>query len=95
MLTSYKRKANIAGAVWLVGSVVLTATVVGMHGNIWDNGNVAAQLILIVSAIAWFYALGAYAMAKGHSAWWAIAGMLSVIGLIVVLALADRHSELA
>jgi hypothetical protein len=91
MLAPYTRKANIAGSVWLICLVALVATISSTGQNIWDSGNIAAQLVMVVAAAAWFYALGAYAMAKGHSAWWAAAGMLTVIGLVAIIALPDRQ----
>lgn len=93
MLATYTRKANIAGSVWLICSVALVATISSTGQNIWDSGNVAAQLVMVVAAAAWFYALGAYAMAKGYSVWWAAAGMFAVFGLVAIIALPDRQDD--
>lgn len=92
MLATYKRKANIGGIVWMVCSIALVLTVLNTEQNIWDSGNVAAQLVMVAAAVSWFYALGSYAKAKGHSAWWAAAGLLTLIGLVAILALPDRNA---
>lgn len=93
MLTAYKRKANIAGAFWMLCSVVLVASVSNASaGNIWDDGNYAAQFTMLLAAAAWFYALWAYVKAKGQSAWWALVGVLAVFGLAMVLLLPDKNA---
>lgn len=91
MLIAYNRKANIAGAFWLLCLVVLVASVSGVSaGNIWDDRNYAAQFTMLLAVSAWFYALWAYLKAKGQPAWWALVGLLAVFGLAIVLLLPDK-----
>ena len=35
--------------------------------------------------------LAYYAKAKGHSGWWGLCGLLSWLGIIVLIVLKDRH----
>lgn len=96
MLTAYRRKANVAGAFWLLCLVVLVASVSNASaGSIWDDGNYAAQFTMLLAVSAWFYSLWAYLKAKGQSAWWALAGVLAVVGLAIVLLLPDRNASVA
>lgn len=93
MYSTYKRRSNVAGLVCLVAAIGLAGTAVQTGGNIWDGGNTSAQVLLIVALAAWFYALASYAMAKGRSGWWALSGVLSAIGLLVLIALSDRTDK--
>jgi len=94
MLAKYKKQSNIAAGVWLCSLVALVALMPSAQGNIWDNGDILRVTIMAISAISFWYAFWAYAKAKGHSA---ILGLvlplLSVIGLLILAGLKDRHPE--
>jgi hypothetical protein len=92
MLASYKRKSNIAGAIFLagiVGDVILLST---GHKDLWNN-SVFATTFGITWAASYLYALWAYVKAKGRSDAWVLMAFLNVIGLIVLLMLKDLHKE--
>ncbi len=98
MLASYKRKSNIAGAIFLafaVGDVVLIST---GHKKLWDN-SVFGPVVGITWAVSYLYALWAYVKAKGRSDAWVLMGVpvaipfLSLLGLIVLLCLKDQRKE--
>jgi asparagine N-glycosylation enzyme membrane subunit Stt3 len=94
VLATYQRKSNIAGAVWFVTLLCLMAlSSKESGGNIWRDGNLLPQFIFIAMGIAWFYALWAYARAKGHSGFWAAAGILTLLGLVILLLLPDKHKN--
>jgi hypothetical protein len=93
MLANYRRKANIAAAVWFVAMFALIplAHSAKPGANIWSDGNLIAQLAFLAFIGAWFYGLWAYLKAKGRSGSWAVLGVFTLIGLIIILALSDKH----
>ena len=98
MIVSYKRKANIAGAIFMaaiigafIGGRVLAWT---GHKVLRDMGDtsVLANAIMIALVVPYFYGTWAYLKAKGRSgAWVLLAGTL--IGMIVILLLKDRAKD--
>lgn len=91
MLAKYKRRSNIAAAVGFVAMLVLVfLTPLKPGGNVWKDGNIILQSVSITTGVAWFYALWAYAKAKGRSGLWLLACIVPV-GLIVLLFLKDKH----
>lgn len=94
MLIDYKRKANLAAGVWLVSVAILAASMVSANGNIWDHGNLPVIAIMSVCGGAYWFAFWAYAKAKGHSGLLGvILPLFSVVGLVVLASLRDRHPE--
>lgn len=92
MLEREKRQSNIAAGIWFICLIFLTATVnKGAGGNIWENDMYISQAAVWIMIVSWFYALWAYAKAKGRSGLWAIAGVFTLLGLIVLLLLKDKH----
>jgi hypothetical protein len=96
MIASYKRKANIAGAIFLaaiIGPVVL-ARVLAWTGHKMDMSDVdvLAKAMIIALAVPYFYGTWALLKAKGRSgAWVLLAGTL--IGMIVILLLKDHAKD--
>lgn len=99
MLIAYKKKANAAAAVWLLTMFILLALMAqSPEHNIWESRNVLAkallQVLLITCGIAYWYALWAYAKGKGYSGWLgAILPIFSVVGLIILAKLPDKHKN--
>ena len=98
MITSYKQKANIAGAIFmvaLVGPIVLVNVLAWTgHKVLRDMGDasVLANAIMIALVVPYFYGTWAYLKAKGRSgAWVLLAGTL--IGMIVILLLKDHAKD--
>jgi hypothetical protein len=93
MLAKYKNRANVGALVFLVGMVIVVSSVAstGAAESTWDSGNLLAQLVVVSMTVAWFYALWAYAKAKGRSGWWALTGLGTWIGLVILLFLRDKH----
>ena len=94
MLVKYKKQANIAAGVWLISLVGLLAIVPSTKGNIWDSGNVIGILLMLISIGTFWFAFWAYAKAKGYSGFLGLVlPLFSVLGLIILAALRDKHAE--
>jgi len=92
MIQSYKKKSNIAAAVMLVCMIPLILR--PGQCNIFDEGNVLVMLAATAIPISFIYGCWAYARGKGRSGLWVIAPLLgSVVGLLVLVCLTDRHKE--
>lgn len=94
MLAKYKKQANISAAVWFCTLIIFIATMQSAPGNIWINADVPRIALMSVSAISFWFAFWAYARAKGQSG---LLGLVlpffSVIGLLILVGLKDRHPE--
>jgi hypothetical protein len=97
MIASFKRKANIAGAICmvaLIGPIVLVNVLAWTGHKVvtGDNAIVLAEVIMIALVVPYFYGTWAYLKAKGRSgAWVLLAGTL--IGMIVILLLKDHAKD--
>ena len=98
MLVKYKKQANVAAGLWLctlplivLGIAVLPST----HGNIWEPHDIQGIILMLVSFVsvgAFFFALYAYAKAKGYSGFLVLVlPLFSVIGLAILAGLRDKH----
>jgi threonine/homoserine/homoserine lactone efflux protein len=92
MIASYKRKSNIAAAIFVVSigaGIVLSSN---SHQNLWDMG-VIGPALGITWTVSYFYALMSLIKAKGRSDAWILMAFLSLLGLIVLLCLKDQRKE--
>lgn len=87
MLQEYKRKTNIGVGVGIVlqivGRVLVTTDSAG--------GELVGSLVLMTGIACFIWGCAQYAKAKGHSPYWGALGLLSIIGLIVLVLLSDKH----
>jgi drug/metabolite transporter (DMT)-like permease len=96
MLVKYKKQANIAAGVWLVTLVALLAVFPSTKGNIWESGDVLGMVLVSTSIGAFWFSFWAYAKAKGYSGFLGLVlPLLSVLGLIILAVLRDKHPESA
>ncbi|HYS84975.1 MAG TPA: hypothetical protein VEN78_08235 [Bradyrhizobium sp.] len=94
MLMQYKRKANIAAGIWLVSLVPFVIVLSTAKGNIWETGNVLGITVAVTNVAAFWYAFWSFAKAKGYSgALGVVLPLFSVLGLIVLISLRDKHKE--
>ncbi len=94
MLVQYKRKANIAAAIWLGSLVLLVMLLPSAKGNMWETGDVPRISIFLVFAATYWYAFWSFAKAKGYSGFLGIIlPLLSVLGLIILSVLRDKYPE--
>lgn len=93
MIADYQRKANIAAGIWLLSLVGALAAMPLTNGsNVWEASNPLPPIIFSLNGIAFFYAFWAYAKAKGYSgAIGLLLPLLSLIGLIILVVLKDKH----
>jgi peptidoglycan/LPS O-acetylase OafA/YrhL len=94
MLAKYKNAGNIAlGASALCFLAVVVLTKDSTPKNVFDAGG-APAVLMPVSILGICVAFWAYAKGKGHSGWLGIVlPFLSIIGLIILLTLKDKHPE--
>jgi hypothetical protein len=96
VLLHYKRKANIAAIVWLAAmlSIIPIALSMPPGASIWDGEHNLGLLAGLTMTAAYLYGLWAYLKAKGQPlAWIVLAVVLNLIGLIIVVALPDKHKS--
>ena len=82
MIQEYKNKTNLfilLGIIMHVGGMVM-----GNHIGLLIN--LAGGILFIVGCC--FYAKG-----KGHSGTWGLLGLLSIIGLFVLILMTDKHKN--
>ena len=56
-----------------------------------NGGKVVGLLFLLIGGVCCIWGCGQYAKAKGHSPYWGVLGLLSIIGLIVLVLFSDKH----
>ena len=97
MLVKYKKQANAAAGLCLCTLIVIVAVSLSTHGNISESGGIPRIIFTLagfVSAGAFWFALYAYAKAKGYSGFLVLVlPLFSVIGLVILGALRDKHPE--
>ena len=92
MLTQNKTKTNIGvglGIVFQLAARLIPATT-GDAGAILA---LLALMLLLVGAVFFIWGCMNYAEGKGHSKWLGFLGLLSCIGLIILVFLPDHHKE--
>ena len=84
----------IAAAVWLGSLLALMSVMPSTRGNIWESGDAMGISIMLACIGSFWFAFWAYAKGKGYSGWLGIVlPLFSVIGLIVLVVLKDKHPE--
>ncbi len=58
-----------------------------------DSVVIGGVCVVLLGTVLLIFGLCTYAQAKGHSRWWGLMGLLSIIGLIVLGLLKDRRKE--
>ncbi len=89
MLSQNKTKANIGVGVGIV--LQLAAELV--PSRIGDAGKIFALILMLVGAVFFVWGCMNYADGKDHSRWLGFLGLLSCIGLIILIFLPDHHKE--
>jgi len=87
MLSEYKKTTNVGVGLGIVLQLLGRAM---LNGG--DDATVLFGTLVTIGGLALFiWGCGQYAKGKGHSAWFGLFGILSIIGLLVLFFLPDRH----
>lgn len=84
MLPQYKRTTNLGVGIGFV--LQISGQVLSKQGI-----EFIGLLLSLVGLAAFIWGCGQYAKAKGYSAWFGGLGLLSFIGLIVLVLFRDKH----
>lgn len=86
MLPQFTKNINIAVGIGFVLQIAGQA--------LSKNGAEGIGLIIFIGGLSIFlWGCGQYAMAKGYSPWFGALGLLSIIGLIVLVLFPDKHKN--
>jgi len=86
MLAEYKSKTNIGIAIGLILEIV--GNVIRMQ---MPNLALVGAIIALVGAVCFIWGCMNYAVGKGYSQFLGLLGLLSCIGLIVLVLLPDKN----
>lgn len=86
MLPENKKKTNIG-----VGAGILLQILGRVLGTAGDGAAILGLLLILVGAGLFIWGCMNYAEGKGHSKWLGLLGLLSCLGLIILLFLPDRN----
>ena len=88
MLPENKTKTNIGVGLGLILQIL---------GNFLARTSTAGAMLglvlILVGAVLFIWGCMNYAVGKGHSKWLGLLGLLSCIGLIILVFLPDHHKE--
>jgi uncharacterized membrane protein len=86
VLAGYTRKTNIGVGMGIVLEIVGRIMV---HNP--EPMRSMGSIIMLVGLVAFIWGCAQYAKGKGHSPWFGLFGLLSIIGLIVLALFRDKH----
>jgi hypothetical protein len=84
MLPENKTNTNIGVGLGLILEIV---------GRLVLGGSVVGLILVIVGYVLFIWGCMNYAVGKGHSKWLGLLGLLSCIGLLILIILPDHHKE--
>ncbi len=86
MLPEYKKNTNIGVGigiiVQIIGRVMLNS---GMDG--------LGFIVLMLGLAVFIWGCGQYSKGKGYSAWFGALGLVSILGLIILVLFPDKHKD--
>jgi hypothetical protein len=89
MLAEYKKKTNIgislAIAVWILGGILIVL--------LGEESEESMNAVGGLGIIPFVYGLCCYAKGKGYHGAWGLVGLLTIIGLIILVCFPDRHKS--
>ena len=84
MLPENKTNTNIGVGLGLILQIV---------GRVVLGGSVLGLALVLVGLVLFIWGCMNYAVGKGHSKWLGLLGLLSCIGLVILIFLPDHHKE--
>jgi len=87
MLSEYKTKTNIGVGLGIIGQII-GRTLIDTKA---DGEVLLGAAIILAALVVFIWGCAQYAKAKGQSGWFGLFGLLSIIGLLVLFFLPDRH----
>jgi hypothetical protein len=86
VLPEQKKNTNIYVGLGLIGQILGKSMLEGSSPGL-------GALITLGACVMFIWGCCEYALGKGHSRWWGGLGLLSILGLIVLVFLPDRHKD--
>jgi len=86
MIPEYKTKTNIGIGL----GIIFQLTGRYLMGSS-DTGTIAGLVLVLIGAVCFIWGCMNYAAGKGHSKVLGLLGLLSCLGLIILIFLPDRH----
>jgi hypothetical protein len=90
MLQANKKKTNIGIGLGIILEII--GRIITMYGG--QAGALAGSILVLVGVVFFIWGCMNYAEGKGHSKWLGLLGLLSCIGLIILVILPDKNKEL-
>ena len=84
MIAEYKRKTNLFVGIGLL--LQIGGALLGRHME-WAN------MLVLPGVFVYMYGLYFYAKSKGYSGWFAVFGLLNLLGLIILVLLPDKRKQ--
>jgi amino acid transporter len=78
---------QVAGNIWLNTQATGDPPIPPLGVALGALAVILTGTVLLIAGLSW------YAKAKGHSGWWGLLGLLSIIGLLVLALLPDRLKQ--
>jgi hypothetical protein len=88
MLAQYKTNTNIGVGLGIILEILGRVLITFMPAL-----SIIGLLLIIVGVVLFIWGCMNYAQGKGHSKWLGLLGLLSCIGLIVLVVMPDHHKE--
>ena len=91
MLSEYKRKTNIGVGIGLILQII--GNVLVGPEDVVGRAPLIGVFLLIIGLGFFIWGCMSYSKGKGHHPAWGLLGLLSIIGLIVLVLSPDKHKN--
>jgi uncharacterized membrane protein len=91
MLSEYKRKTNIGVGIGLVLQII--GNVLAGPGDAIGRAPLIGFFLLLIGLGFFIWGCMSYSKGKGHHPAWGLLGLLSIIGLIVLVLFPDKYKN--
>ncbi len=88
MLLEKKSKTNIGVGLGIILQIAGRAII-----SPGDSGSILGLMLVLAGAVLFIWGCMNYAEGKGHSKWLGLLGLLSCLGLIILVVMPDHHKE--